>query len=149
MLKLPPPIWTMIYLALTGGVSWALGWPYIGWPPHHEAVGMAIFFAGCGLAAWAFVLFRLEGTEVDPSSEANRALVVGGPFRFSRNPMYLGLIVAALGMAAFAGYWLMLAAPLAVFLTANYVHIPFEEAKMRRQFGEDFDAYAGKVRRWL
>jgi len=89
------------------------------------------------------------GPEVDPSSEANRALVVGGPFRFSRNPMYLGLIVAALGMAAFAGYWLMLAAPLAVFLTANYVHIPFEEAKMRRQFGEDFDAYAGKVRRWL
>jgi len=42
----------------------------------------------------------------------------------------------------------MLAAPPLVFLTANFVHIPFEEAKLRRQFGEAFDAYARRVRRW-
>jgi len=148
MLKLPPPIWTMIYLAVTAGASWALNWPRIGWP-RHEAVGTAIFFAGCALPVWAFFLFRHEGTEIDPTSDANRALVVRGPYRLTRNPMYLGLIVAALGMAVFAGYWLMLAAPVAVFLTANYVHIPFEEAKMRRQFGEEFDAYVSRVRRWI
>jgi len=43
----------------------------------------------------------------------------------------------------------MLLAPVAVFLTANFVHIPFEEAKMRRQFGEAFDAYARRERRWV
>jgi protein-S-isoprenylcysteine O-methyltransferase Ste14 len=43
----------------------------------------------------------------------------------------------------------MLAAPIAVFLTANFVHIPYEEAKMRRQFGAEYDAYVGRVRRWL
>lgn len=149
MLRLPPPIWTMIFLALTAGVSWALGWPRIGWPPQHEALGMAIFFAGCILPVWAFVLFRREGTEIDPASDANRALVVRGPYRLSRNPMYLGLVVVAFGMALYADYWLMLAAPIAVFATANYVHIPFEEAKMRRQFGEAYDAYASKVRRWI
>jgi protein-S-isoprenylcysteine O-methyltransferase Ste14 len=149
MLRLPPPIWTMIFLALTAGVSWALGWPRIGWPPHHETVGMAIFFAGCILPVWAFILFRREGTEIDPTSDANRVLVVGGPYRLTRNPMYLGLVVVALGMAVYADYWLMLAAPIAVFATANFVHIPFEEAKMRRQFGDEYDAYVGKVRRWI
>ena len=148
MLRLPPPIWTMIFLALTAGVSWALGWPRISWPPH-EAVGMAIFFAGCILPVWAFVLFRREGTEIDPASDANRVLVVHGPYRLSRNPMYLGLVFVALGTAVYAGYWLMLATPIAVFATANFVHIPFEEAKMRRQFGEAYDAYAGQVRRWI
>jgi len=149
MLKLPPPIWTMIFLALAAGASWALGWPQIGWPPHHVAVGMAIFFAAGIPPVWAFRLFRAEGTEVDPMSETNRALVVRGPYRLTRNPMYLGLVVAALGMAILVGSWPMLAAPLAVFATANFVHIPFEEAKMRRQFGEAYDAYARRVRRWL
>jgi len=139
----------MIFLALGAGASWALGWPQLGWPPAHEKVGTAIFFIGCIPLVWAFLLFRHEGTEIDPTSDANRALVVRGPYRLSRNPMYLGLIVVALGMAIFVGCWPMLAVPVAVFLTANYVHIPFEEAKMRRQFGGEYEAYVGRVRRWL
>ncbi len=149
MVKLPPPIWTMIFLALAAGASWALGWPQIGWPPHHKTIGMVIFFAGWIPPVWAFGLFRSEGTEIDPMSETNRKLVVRGPYRFTRNPMYLGLVIAAFGMAVLVGSWPMFAAPVLVFLTANFVHIPFEEAKMRRQFGEAYDAYAGKVRRWI
>lgn len=149
MLRLPPPIWTMIFLALTAGVSWVLGWPQIGWPPHHMAVGTSIFFAGWVLPVWAFRTFRTEGTEVDPMSETNRALVIRGPYGMTRNPMYLGLIIAALGMAIVVGSWPMLTVPVAVFLTANFVHIPFEEAKMRRQFGDAYDAYLRHVRRWL
>jgi protein-S-isoprenylcysteine O-methyltransferase Ste14 len=139
----------MIFLLLGAGASWALGWPRLGWPPAHEKVGTAIFFIGCIPPVWAFLLFRHEGTEIDPTSDANHALVVRGPYRFSRNPMYLGLIVVALGTAILVGCWPMLAAPVAVFLTANYVHIPYEEAKMRRQFGGEYDAYVGRVRRWV
>jgi protein-S-isoprenylcysteine O-methyltransferase Ste14 len=149
MLRLPPPIWTMIFLALAAGVSWALGWPPIAWLPHHMTVGLAVFFAGWILPVWAFRVFSREGTEVDPLSETNRTLVVRGPFGLSRNPMYLGLTVAALGMAIVVGSWPMLAAPVAVFVTANFVHIPFEEAKMRRQFGDAYDAYVQRVRRWI
>lgn len=149
MLRLPPPIWTMIFLGVAALVSWALGWPAIPWPPHHEAVGMTNFFAGWILPVWAFRLFRTAGTEVDPVSETNRWLVVDGPYRVTRNPMYLGLVIAALGMAIWVGSWPMLAAPVAVFLTANFAHIPFEEAKMRRQFGEAFEAYCARVRRWV
>ncbi len=149
MLRLPPPIWTMIFLGLTAAASWLMGLAPIAWPPHREAIGMAIFFAGGIPPIWAFGLFRRAGTEIDPTSETNRALVTSGPYSLTRNPMYLGLAIIALGLAIWAGWWPMLAVPLLVFLTANFVHIPFEEAKMRRQFGAAYDAYAGRVRRWV
>ena len=95
------------------------------------------------------MLFRREGTEINPTSPANRVLVTSGPFRFTRNPMYLSLVIITLGVTIAVGAWPMVLAPIATFVTANWVHIPFEEAKMRRQFGPDFDVYTTSVRRWL
>jgi protein-S-isoprenylcysteine O-methyltransferase Ste14 len=63
--------------------------------------------------------------------------------------MYLGLTIISLGVAFWVGWWPMLLAPVMIFATANCAHIPFEEDKMRRQFADEFDAYARKVRRWL
>jgi protein-S-isoprenylcysteine O-methyltransferase Ste14 len=63
--------------------------------------------------------------------------------------MYLGLIVFALGIAVWVGAWPMFLAQIAVFIITNFVHIPFEEAKMRRQFGAAYDDYVAQVRRWL
>ena len=148
MLLLPPPIWAIIYFCAAAGVSWALGWPR---PPGlpQEGLGQAIFFIAWILPVWSFRLFQVLGTEVDPKSETNRLLVTTGPYRFSRNPMYLGLTVSTLGLALWIGAWPMFVVPFATFSTANFAHIPFEEAKMRRQFGEAYDAYARKVRRWI
>jgi protein-S-isoprenylcysteine O-methyltransferase Ste14 len=95
------------------------------------------------------LLFRREGTELNPVSTTNRKLVISGPFSFTRNPMYLGLVIATLGIAFWVGAWPMFLAPIAVFATTNWVHIPFEEAKMRRQFGAEYDAYVSRVRRWI
>jgi protein-S-isoprenylcysteine O-methyltransferase Ste14 len=149
MLRLPPPIWTMIFLGLTAAASWLLGVQPIPELARHRIIGMIIFFVGGIPPIWAFRDFRRAGTEIDPTSEANRVLVTDGPYSLSRNPMYLGLVVIALGMALWTAWWPMLAAPVLVFATANFVHIPFEEAKMRRQFGAAFDAYGARVRRWL
>jgi protein-S-isoprenylcysteine O-methyltransferase Ste14 len=63
--------------------------------------------------------------------------------------MYLGLIILTLGIAIWVGAWPMFAAPIALFATANWAHIPFEEAKMRRQFGAVYDNYVVRVRRWI
>jgi protein-S-isoprenylcysteine O-methyltransferase Ste14 len=63
--------------------------------------------------------------------------------------MYLGLVLVTLGIALWVGAWPMFLAPIAIFATANWVHIPFEEEKMRRQFGASFDAYASKTRRCI
>ena len=95
------------------------------------------------------ILFRCEGTQVSSTSDTNNKLVTAGPFRFTRNPMYLGLVVLSLGVAVATGAVPLFVAPLLVFATANWVHIPFEEAKMRRQFGARFDAYTQAVRRWM
>jgi protein-S-isoprenylcysteine O-methyltransferase Ste14 len=95
------------------------------------------------------MLFRGEGTEINPTSTTNRKLVTTGPFRLTRHPRYLGLVLATLGIALWLGAWPMFLAPIAIFVTANSVHIPFEEEKMRRQFGTSFDGYASKIRRWI
>jgi protein-S-isoprenylcysteine O-methyltransferase Ste14 len=101
------------------------------------------------LPVWAIVLFRREGTEIEPTSPTNRKLITSGPYQFTRNPMYLGLVILTLGIAIWVGAWPMFGAPVALFATANWVHIPFEEAKMRRQFGAVYDNYVARVRRWI
>jgi len=148
MVKLPPPIWASIYVLATLAISWLLGWPAMpGFPL--PAFGAALTFLPWVLPVWAAVRFRREGTEISPISPANRALIIDGPYRFTRNPMYLGLVLVTLGIAIWIGTWPMFLAPVAVFLTANSVHIPFEEAKMRRQFDGAYDEYLGQVRRWV
>jgi len=148
MVKLPPPVWMLIFLIVAGGASFAFPWK--------DAanltvipLGVVLVALGIGMSFWAAGLFRREGTELNPVSEANKKLVVSGPFRYTRNPMYLGLVLFSLGMAFCAGSLPMFAVPLLVFAVANWVHIPFEEAKMRRQFGAAFDDYKRRTRRWL
>lgn len=148
MLKLPPPAWALAYVLACAAASWGLGWPRLP-GPSLAPLGMALVALALIPPVWAVVLFRRAGTELNPTSPANHSLVVAGPFRFTRNPMYLGLVVLTLGIALWVGSWPMFAAPIAVFATANWVHIPFEEAKMRRQFGASFDDYTRRVRRWM
>ncbi len=97
----------------------------------------------------AMLQFRLNNTQLMPNSPTNNALVTGGIFGITRNPMYLAMTLFCLGGALWLGRPIMLLAPVLMFAVANWVFIPFEEAKMRRQFPETFDAYCKRVRRWL
>jgi protein-S-isoprenylcysteine O-methyltransferase Ste14 len=148
MLNIPPPVWTLAYVLIAAALSYWAGWPRI---PGLPLVPLAVLLVvtGISLSAAGAVLFRREGTEINPASATNRKLVTSGPYRFTRNPMYLGLVLITLGIAFWVGAWPMFLAPIATFATANWVHIPFEEAKMRRQFGVEFDAYISRVRRWI
>jgi protein-S-isoprenylcysteine O-methyltransferase Ste14 len=148
MLKLPPPIWALAYVVIAYGLSRLPGEDPI---PYLPGIPFAVVLivAGVALSVSAAALFRREGTELNPASATNKKLVMSGPFRFTRNPMYLGLVLVALGIAFWVGAWPMFLAPIATFATANWAHIPFEEAKMRRQFSSDFESYAQKARRWI
>jgi protein-S-isoprenylcysteine O-methyltransferase Ste14 len=148
MLKLAPPVWTLVYVLFAAVISWSLGWPKFPGLPL-VPLGIALVAVAWILPVWAIVLFRREGTEVNPTSPVNRTLVTVGPYQLTRNPMYLGLVILTLGIAVWVGAWPMLIAPFAVFATANWVHIPFEEAKMRRQFGATYNDYVERVRRWV
>jgi protein-S-isoprenylcysteine O-methyltransferase Ste14 len=148
MLRLPPPVWVFLYLIVARAVSWLFPWRAlldlrIVW------LGVALVAIGVALSVWAFWLFRREGTEINPTSAMNKSLVVRGPFRFTRNPMYLGLVIITIGIAFWVGSLPMFAVPFLAFATANWAHIPFEEAKMRRQFGAAFEQYMRQVRRWI
>ena len=148
MVRLPPPIWAFTYLLIAALISYLADWPGTS-TLRMIPLAIVLIILAFASSVSAAMLFRREGTDLNPTSETNAKLVVSGPFRFTRNPMYLGLVLFALGIALWVGAWPMFLAPIATFATANWVHIPFEEAKMRRQFGAEFDAYCGRVRRWI
>jgi protein-S-isoprenylcysteine O-methyltransferase Ste14 len=148
MLKVAPPVWALIYVLATLAISWSLGWPGASGLPT-ATLGVALVAIGFIPPVWAFAVFRREGTEINPTSITNRKLVTRVPYRFTRNPMYLGLCFLTLGIAFWVDAWPMFVAPIAVFATTNWIHIPFEEAKMRRQHGAAFEDYCRQVRRWL
>jgi protein-S-isoprenylcysteine O-methyltransferase Ste14 len=148
MLNVPPPVWSLAYVLAATALSYWAGWPRV---PGLPLVPLAVLLivVGISLSVTAVVLFRREGAELNPASTTNRKLVTRGPFSFTRNAMYLAIVITTLGIAFWVGAWPMFLAPLAVFATANWMNVPFEEASMRRQFGAEFDAYVSRVRRWI
>jgi hypothetical protein len=98
MLKLPPPFWALAYTLIAIGASYLMGWPRVTGLPL-VWLGVVLVVLGIGLSVTAAMLFRRDGTEINPTSPANRKLVTSGPFRLTRNPMYLGLVLVTLGIA--------------------------------------------------
>lgn len=148
MLKFPPPIWLFAFLALAGAASAAYPWKSI-LDLTMVPLGIVLTVAGFVFSFWGRMIFAAEKTEVMPTSPTNAKLVTRGAFAITRNPMYLGILVFTLGIAIWVGSLPMFAVPVLMFLVCNQVHIPFEEAKMRRQYGDAFDAYTARVRRWI
>ena len=112
-------------------------------------LGIALVTVPWILPVWAIIMFRREGTEVSPTSPANRKLITIGPSRFTRNPMYLGLLLALLGWAAFLANPLALLLVPAFVLYINRFQIKPEERTLSALFGGEYGAYQERVRRWL
>lgn len=110
--------------------------------------GFVAFGVGVAVAAWAWLIFHGAHTTRIPG-EASTTLVTWGPYRVTRNPMYVGLAVAYLGEAGI----LMQEAPAALLLLViaylNWIVIPIEEAKLQERFGDKYQRYRSMVRRWL
>jgi protein-S-isoprenylcysteine O-methyltransferase Ste14 len=113
-----------------------------------SAAGLASLAAGLGLMCWGIVTFIMARTAVIPTRPA-RALVVRGPYRFTRNPMYLGMTFAYVGLSALLNQaWPLLMLPL-VLLTLQMAVIGREERHLRAAFGPQYDDYCRRVRRWV
>ena len=147
-LKIPPPIWMFAMLLAAYATQRSFAWAQI---VYFRSLPLAILLAVAGifLAAWGRTTFATAGTEIIPTSVSNKILVTGGPFRFTRNPMYSGLILASLGIALFPGTLPFFVVPVLLFLICNFRFIPFEEAKMQRQFSGQYTDYLRRVRRWI
>lgn len=111
-------------------------------------VGLALVLAGALLALWGAITFRRHGTAVVPIRAAT-SLVQNGPYRFTRNPMYLGFTLAYLGTAtALNAMWPLLLLPMALVLLFRLV-IRKEERHLWDTFGDDYVQYRKRVRRWM
>lgn len=116
-------------------------------PDGWRFLGVLLIGAGLGLNVWADSLFKRAGTTVKPFQES-AALVVTGPFAFTRNPMYVGMILVLAGVAAGLGSgtpWLVM--PLFVWQVRDRF-IRTEERMLESTFGAAFRDYKARVRRW-
>src|SRR2546430_3886132 len=108
-----------------------------------------VFVAGALILLFgAAVLFRQAGTTPNPTKPTT-ALVVRGPYRFTRNPMYVSLAALYLSVALFLGMlWPIVLLPLVLFVVQRVV-IAREEAYLERKFGGGYREYRARVRRWI
>ena len=110
--------------------------------------GAVLANAGLLLALVCLGMFARKRTTILPSRSAS-AIVERGPYRFSRNPMYLSLVLAYAGLAGMLeAPWSLLLLPLPV-ATLQRVTIPHEEARLAAVLGEDYVRYRARVRRWI
>ncbi len=147
--KFPPP--AIYALALGGGFLLFRWWPVSVWPAHAletRALGILLFVLGLGIGAWAVLTFRAAGTSPNPMRPTT-SLAFEGPYRLSRNPMYLGLAIAFAGFALFwNALWPLLSVPVAMALLSRFV-IAREERYLTAKFGEKYLRYTDEVRRWI
>ena len=145
----PPTIYGSAAL-LSGLVSWFASWPFEPDGTRFElrAAGVVLIALGIASAVAAERRFHAAGTPVPPT-RPTKALVFDGIYKYTRNPMYLGMVLA-LASAAWllngAAPWLVLAVFGAIIRLRFIRH---EEALMARTFGDRYLAYRTRVRRWL
>ena len=148
--RYPPPL--LFLLGLVAG--WLLDHAFplpIAEPtarPVTELVGWLLVALGTAVSGWGLVTFRNAGTPIRPDRPAV-VLVTHGPFRLSRNPIYLGLSLVYLGVAVLVDSgWPLLFLPVVIAILYLTV-IRLEERYLAATFGIAYDEYRRRVRRWL
>lgn len=145
-----PPAWLALFIVLAWGIARVPGVVQVSAPLGDRLVwvGWALVGLALALILWAALAFRRAGTTIVPH-DAPSALVETGPYRWSRNPIYLADLMILAGAA------LILGAPLALVLLLPFRQVLLrrfvlpEEARLEGVLGEDYRAYKARVRRWL
>jgi protein-S-isoprenylcysteine O-methyltransferase Ste14 len=150
LMRIPPPL--LFVATFLAGVGLQHLDPLIVLPASYIAiahlVGAALLVAGVTVVLFCIRLFVKSRTTLIPFETAT-TLVMRGPYRLTRNPMYLSLVVVYLGaVALLMQFWSLLLLPVPVMIV-NGIVIPTEESRLREKFGESFLAYCARVRRWL
>ncbi|MEH6718298.1 MAG: isoprenylcysteine carboxylmethyltransferase family protein [Aurantimonas endophytica] len=141
-----PPVWALATIAASALAAWLVPIARFGsaW-----STGLGILLAAGGIAimVWSALWFRRKKTEIMPR-QTPTALIVEGPYRINRNPIYTGMALVVLGIA----FWLGALSAVAIAMVYPFVitsrFIRGEEAGLRRAFGTEAEAYFQRTRRW-
>jgi len=144
---MPPPL---VYLGFIGlGVALHTVVPLrlgLGWPG--RGLGVMLIALAAGLAFWAIREFHRAKTNVVPHKPAT-AIITAGPFRWTRNPLYIGLSLIHAGIALIVGSGWILIMLLPALIVIRYGVIAREERYLEAKFGDVYRAYKAAVRRWI
>jgi protein-S-isoprenylcysteine O-methyltransferase Ste14 len=156
--KLSAAAGSSLFLALAPGVvagiiPWALtGWkmepPPLGWEPLRW-LGAALIAAGGAVLIHTFARFVIEGVGTPAPVAPTQRLVVGGLYRYVRNPMYLAVGATIVGQGLLLGQAGLLVYATVFFATVACFVYGYEQPALGRQFGVDYDAYRSRVPAWI
>jgi protein-S-isoprenylcysteine O-methyltransferase Ste14 len=145
--KILPPTVFFVFIGITVVVHLIFSiWKIIPRPYHY--FGFFLMLLGTTLNLWADRIYKIEKTAISPYDRPSR-LIESGPFRVSRNPMYLGMFMMVLGLAVFLRTGITLVVPLLFAVILDRVYIRHEESVMEKEFPAGFRNYRSRVRRWL
>lgn len=150
LLKIPVP-W-IFFMAYLMGIAFQYFFPVR--IPHKEIslviriAGIIILVTGAFIASWSLLIFRKARTTTVPG-KSSKKIISNGPYRFSRNPMYISLILAYLGEAGFLTQAWPVIMLLPVVFYVNQVVIPLEEEVLGKDFKEAYEKYSTRVNRWI
>jgi protein-S-isoprenylcysteine O-methyltransferase Ste14 len=148
-LKIPPPAVALVIAAAMWGISLIV--PALEAPVAARAIaGIVLALAGGGVALSGNIALRRASTTINPwKPETASALVTSGIYRYTRNPMYVGLLLLLLGWAAFLSSPFVFLGPVVFVLYISRFQIVPEERALSALFGAAFTDYQSQVRRWL
>ena len=142
-----PPVLYLLFLLASLGIEYFRSWPVV---DASQAVQLGTPLAGAGvlICLICIVNFRKSGTNV-PTNKPATTVVTGGLYRFSRNPIYLGLTLFYLGLCVLLNttWGFVLAMPLLALMNSGV--IAREEAYLEKKFGDEYLQYKARVRRWI
>jgi protein-S-isoprenylcysteine O-methyltransferase Ste14 len=146
-----PPLFPL--LTILAGIGLNRLWPLdigvvLPAPARYWVGGIIVAGAILGLGAWPIFLFRRSGQSEIPWTPSTR-IVERGPYRVTRNPMYLQMVLVCIGVSILLmNVWIVALTPVCAWLLQRFAIVP-EEAYLERTFGDAYRAYKGRVRRWI
>jgi protein-S-isoprenylcysteine O-methyltransferase Ste14 len=153
--KIVPIVWAIIVLVIMILLPWLVAkiGPRFGWsqtsPAWLNLIGLIGVFVGLGMYAWCLVFhYRSYRASVRVGFSPPH-LVVAGPYKISRNPMYMSGLFAWLGWVVFYGSPAVLVALVFLWTAFTFRVIPHEERQLEALFGDEYLAYKQSVRRWI
>ena len=142
----PPPLIAIAFLAAAAFLETIF--PEIRILHGINGGGYVWMASGVALSITSALQFRKIGTTALPFGTPSQLITLGA-YLWTRNPMYLGILTALIGVAIYKGTLFFFLVPWLFFLVINQIHIPYEEAKLNEIFGSAYARYLQKVRRWL
>jgi len=145
--KVMPTTWFLVFLLLIIALHFLIG-NKISIPFPYNQLGWILVLAGIVLNLWTDNLFKKYETTVKPYLKPSQ-LILNGPFKISRNPMYLGMLLILLGASVLLKSVVLTIIPVVYCIVMQIFYIRKEEQAMLQEFGPEYVKYKKKVRSWI